>query len=225
MPAPYKFAVEQFIDYFEQEAAALRRTGSPLHRKILYAAALDPLARAAYGPRIGNRERLTRLIRELSGWAHSENVSLPQLLERLRSRGRHRQKLYRTTWSAVRQWEGGARISLRHSPLPAVLIPLAQGDEAKLIAECQYAELFYTYRNTLVHEFREPGYGWDVAGTSFEPFYMSYLDREEQWELVFPVDFFETLFTGTLAGLRTHLVKQKIDPYKHFGFGSMWRAR
>lgn len=225
MPAPYKRAVEQFIDHFDQEAVALRRSGSPLHRKILYATALDPLARAAYGPRLSNRDRLTRLIRELSGWAHSERVSLPQLQQRLRSKGRHRHKLYRAVLNNLRMWEGGAEIGLHHSPLPAALVPFAQGDEGKVIAECQYSELFYTYRNTLVHEFREPGYGWDIGGTSSEPFYMSYLGKEEQWELVFPVRFFEDLLAGTISGLRAHLMRYKINPYKNFQFGSMWKAQ
>jgi hypothetical protein len=224
MPAPYKRAVEQFVEHFHQEAKAIR-AGLPLHRKVLYATALDALARAAFGPTLGNRERITRLIRELSGWSDADRVSLPQLQQRLRAKGRHRHRLYRKVSSDLNSWIGGAKIGLQYSPPATALMPLAQGDEAKTIAECHYSELFYAYRNSLVHEFREPGYGWDVAGTSVQPFYMSYLGMEEQWELVFPVRFFESVVTGALSGLKAHLLRHKIDPYKNFQFGSMWKSR
>lgn len=223
MTAPYKRHVEQFIGHFDEAANALRRPGPPLHRKILYATALDPLARAAYGSTLGNKARFTRLVRELSGWAHSERVSLPQLEQRLRVEGRHRQKLYRKIRHDLGLWDNDAKIGLQHSPVADVLVPFAQGNENKLISECKYSELFYTYRNSLVHEFREPGYGWDVAGTSSKPFYMSYLGHEGQWELVFPVRFFETLLADTSACLKAYLMKHKINPYKNFQFGSMWK--
>lgn len=71
MTAPYKRGVEQFISHFKGEAISLDKVASTLHRKILRATALDPLARAAYGSS-GNRQRFTKLIRELSD---GQNVS------------------------------------------------------------------------------------------------------------------------------------------------------
>lgn len=224
MSAPYRREVEQFIDHFKQEAVSLEKVASPLHRKILYATALDPLARAAYGPSF-NRHRFTRLVRELSGWAECERISLPQLQQRLRAARRYRYGLYRDVSTRLRDWGSGSKIGLQHSPLAAEILPLAQGNEAKLIFECQYSELFYTYRNALVHEFREPGYGWDVSGTSMRPFYMSYLGREGQWELTFPVRFLQHLLNSTIEGVKAHLLSGKIDPYKRFEFGSMWSGR
>lgn len=109
--------------------------------------------------------------------------------------------------------------------MAAELLPLAQANEAKLIAECQYFELFYTYRNCLVHEFREPGYGWDVSGAGVQPFYMSYLGREGQWERTFPTRFFQRLLDSTIEGVRDHLLREKIDPYTRFEFGSMWSGK
>lgn len=224
MSAPYKREIEQFIDHFRREAESLRQVASPLHRKILYATLLDPLARAAYGHG-PNRARITRLVRELSGWSESERVSLPQLQQRLRTSGRFRYRLYRDVSKRLHGWGCGPKIDLQHSPKASELTPLAQADEEKLIRECQYAELFYTYRNSLVHEFREPGYGWDVSGTRVRPFYMSYLGQEGQWELTFPVGFFHRLIDGTIRGVKAHLMSSKIDPYKQFQFGSMWSGR
>jgi hypothetical protein len=224
MTAPYKRQVEQFIDHFEREANSVRKVVSPLHRRILCATALDPLARAAFGPGF-NRDRFTKLIRELSGWADCERISLPQLQQRLRAARRSRFKLYREVSRQLQDWGSGLRIGLHRSPLAAELLPLAQGKEAKLISDCEYSELFYSYRNSLVHEFREPGYGWDVSGKGLRPFYMSYLGREGQWELTFPVAFLESLLIDTIAGVKSHLLHGKIDPYSRFQFGSMWSAR
>lgn len=45
------------------------------------------------------------------------------------------------------------------------------------------------------------------------------------WELVFPAAFFSSIFKDTLAGLDSYLVQHRIDPYKQFEFGSLWRAK
>ncbi len=224
MPAPYKHEVERFIQHFRTEADKLRQPGLPLHKKILYATALDPLARAAYGSGGGHRARLTRLIRELSGWSDAERVSLAQLRERLRDLGLYRRKLYRSVSERLHALEDGLRVGLQRSPFQTELLPLAQPDEIHVIADCRYSELFYTYRNALVHEFREPGYGWDISGTSMRPFYMSYLNKRA-WELVYPVLFFERMLDSTLDGLRAHLLQGRIDPYKRFQFGTMWKSK
>jgi hypothetical protein len=223
MSAPYKREIRRFIDHFRDEVAAIGNIASPLHRGILLAIALDPLARAAYGPGL-NRDRFTRLIRELSGWSECERISLPQLQQRLRAARRSRNRLYRDASKRLNDWGGSLRIDLLRSPVAAELLPLAQANEAKLIAECRYSELFYIYRNNLVHEFREPGYGWDVSGMSVRPFYMSYLGREEQWELTFPIGFLQRLLETTIEGVQTHLLSGKIDPYSQFQFGSTWKG-
>lgn len=226
MTAPYKSDVDRFIAHFKGEMESVGKVVSPFHRKVLYATALDPLARAAYGSG-GNRDRLTRLVRELSGWEDSERVSLPQLqLQlKLRSAGLFRRKLYRQVSLSLKSWGEGVRVGLQHSPDVHELSSGADASEMKLIEGARYSELFYTYRNNLVHEFREPGYGWDVSGTAKRPFYMSYLGREPQWELTFPVRFFGDLVDSTIDGLRAHLLAKKIDPYRNFNFGSLWRGK
>lgn len=223
MPAHYKREIEQFVSYFQREADELKRGMTPLHRKILYATALDTLARAAYGGNIGNRARMTRLIRELSGWTHADRVSLPQLRLRLRANNRYRYRLYREVQGRLSLWGLDGDVGLERSPLASELLPFAQADEDKAIAKCQYFELFYAYRNALVHEFREPGYGWDISGSGKRPYYMSYLNAEGEWELVFPSGFFQGLYAEALANLCAHLTKHKMNPYGQFQFGSMWR--
>jgi hypothetical protein len=45
------------------------------------------------------------------------------------------------------------------------------------------------------------------------------------WQLVFPVDFFAAICKQAAGGLRTYLLKHKVDPYTRFEFGSLWRAK
>lgn len=224
MTAPYKSEVDRFIAHFKGETESVRTVVSPFHRKVLYATALDALARAAYGSG-GNKDRLTRLVRELSGWEDSERVSLPQLQLKLRSAKLSKGKLYRQVSSSLKLWGGGVRVGLQHSPDVGELSTIADAAEMKFIESARYSELFYIYRNNLVHEFREPGYGWDVSGTAKRPFYMSYLGGKPQWELTFPAGFFGDLVADSIDGLRIYLLAKKIDPYKHFNFGSMWRGK
>lgn len=98
-----------------------------------------------------------------------------------------------------------------------------QRTNRRLIALSTYADLFYTYRSCLVHEFREPGYGTDWGRGSAEPYYgkSSFGERE----LVFPVAFVARLANEALVQLRTHLSANKIAPHSKFKFGSQWHTR
>jgi len=51
---------------------------------------------------------------------------------------------------------------------------------------------------------------------------MSDIDNNKTWELVFPVDFFEYLYDEALMGLKTHLVRNDINPFCQFELGSKW---
>ena len=219
----YRFEVDQFLAHFVSQAEDISKVVSPFHRKMLYASAFDPLARAAYGKSGTQGERFVKLIRDVAKWPESERVSLPQLQLRLLEAKRHRYALYRSISKRLATWENGGKVPLSGSPSVAEVLVAAAPPEHALVREVRYAQLLYTYRNNLVHEFREPGYGTDWSGRSVQPFYGSYIDGP--WELVFPVGFLATLYEQTLAGLRMYLLANKIDPYKQFKFGSLWRAR
>jgi hypothetical protein len=221
--SPYRFEIELFLGHFKEQAEAIAKVASPFHRKTLYAAAFDPLARAAYGATGTHRERFVRLLRDCSGWQDAEKVSLPQLQLRLRDTKRSRYKLYRETSRRLNLWPQGQTVSLSSCPSLAELAPLAASNEQLQLKDSQYVQLFYTHRNNLVHEFREPGYGTDWSGRSTAPFYGSSIYGP--WELVFPVVFVASLYESTLQGLEAHLLRSKTNPYKQFQFGSLWRAK
>ncbi|MBK8337041.1 MAG: hypothetical protein IPL03_10820 [Sterolibacteriaceae bacterium] len=222
--ARYRAEVAQFLDHFRGQARDIAGVTSPFHRVILYSLAFDPLARAAYCTTGSHRERFVKLVQDIAQWPEADKVSLPQLQLRLRDAKRYRQKLFREVSRRLRAWgSDGGTVPLSYSPSVADLSSFAEPSEKSHLKDAQYVQLFYTYRNNLVHEFREPGYGTDWSGRSTQPFYGSYIDGP--WELVFPVAFIAALYERTLQGLEAHLLSNKINPYKQFQFGSLWRAK
>jgi hypothetical protein len=218
----YRKAICGFVDHFAEHATEIESVRPIMYRKILYAAALDPLARAAFGD-IGNRARMVRLIDELTSWTNRDRVSLPQLTGMLKRKRRGRFRLNRIASTRLRNWMPGEVLRLDSSPLRVELEPHAAPSERALLAKCRYAELFYAYRNNLVHEFREPGYGIEMSADGSEPYYHSYINGP--WELVFPVGFFANLFRDALTGLSSLLLRDRRSPYEQFQFGSLWDPR
>lgn len=215
--------IEQFIGYFRDQEASISQVQSILYRKIIYATALDPIARAAFGKVGTHRAKSLRLLYELTNWKDRDRVSLPQLCLTLEDKGFVSGSLYIEAKSRLEHWFSGKVLRLDHSPLLLELEKIAQPLEKCILSSCRYADLFYTYRNNLVHEFREPGYGIEMSAYKDQPYYHSMIG--EPWQLVFPVGFFARLYAEALAGLETLLLRYDIDPYSQFEFGSRWRAQ
>lgn len=215
--------IEQFVEYFRDQESLISPVQPILYRKIIYATALDPIARAAFGKVGRHRARSLRLIDELTNWRDRDRVSLPQLCLALEDKGFISGLLYTEAKARLEHWSPGEVLRLDNSPLLQELESIAQPPEKCVLSSCRYTELFYTYRNNLVHEFREPGYGIEMSSDKDQPYYHSMIG--DPWQLVFPVGFFARLYAEALTGLRTLLVRYDIDPYSQFDFGSRWRAQ
>ena len=108
----------------------------------------------------------------------------------------------------------------------------ADEQERKLIRDSTHLNLLYAYRNHLIHEFREPGRGMEMDQRDTSPYYhrMTHLssngsDETETWELVYPLGFFVTLAESCLLKLKQHLLKNDLDPYSFYEFGTVWQIR
>ena len=216
-------AIEQFVGYFRDQETKISPVQPILYRKILYATALDPIARAAFGKVGKHRAKSLRLIDELTNWKDRDRVSLPQLCLALEEKGFVSGSLYTEAKARLERWSPGEVLRLDHSPPLSELAPFPQPLEKCILSSCRYAELFYTYRNNLVHEFREPGYGIEMSIDKDQPYYHSMIG--DPWQLVFPVGFFSRLYAEAIAELEALLVRYDIDPYSQFEFGSRWRSQ
>lgn len=199
-----------------------------LYRKILIVVMLDTLARA-WDPSGGNKERFIRLVNEHADWPDSQRVSLPQLLLVLQAiPTRPDSELVREVQRRLSGWQYGRIYRLDMDALASALEPLAgSDDERRLITNSRHADLLYTYRNHLVHEFREPGYAMEISDNDSTPYYhgMTTEQGHDSWELVYPIGFFLRIGSCCLANLKRHLEENDLDPYSSYEFGSIWRPR
>lgn len=223
MTKPFLLSIEQFIQHFHDQAAAIEAIASELHRKILYCSALDPLARALFSKKGNHRTRLVHLLTNHTNWTDADRVSLYQLSLHLKDKERTRFRLYREVKRRLDLSPPRRHLLLSHSPRLAELLSAAAPEEWKLLVRHTYGHLFYAYRNHLIHEYREPGYGNDWSRRAVEPFYTN-ISSFGQRELVFPLTFVRSLYAQALDGANTELLKQKINPHNKFEFGSYWRA-
>ncbi|MFA5921142.1 MAG: hypothetical protein WC856_07600 [Methylococcaceae bacterium] len=220
-------AIEKFISYFQEKKIDISSIQPIFCRKIIYAAALDTIARAAFGKTYTNHDRYIKLLNELTNWQYREHISLPQVCLAFEKEGIS-DNLYSEAKAQLVRWPHGQILSLDNSPLLSTLKPLADSEKSnRFLFKSQYAELFYIYRNNLIHEFREPGYGFEGLSTQNQPYYHGMTDMDTNnttWELVFPVGFFEYLYNEALVGLKIHLVRDNINPFCQFELGSKWSA-
>ena len=89
----------------------------------------------------------------------------------------------------------------------------------------KHVHLLYTYRNSLIHELRNLGYGLEELSLGKEPSYhsMTMEDGKDTWQLVYPLGFFENICETCIINLKEYLILNNIDPYNSFNFGSYWK--
>jgi hypothetical protein len=242
MPEDLKEQITTFVGYFRNQLDWIARLKSDghyeqLYKKILYVTVLDALSKAVY-PKRGNRERLILFIKEFSKWKDAERVSLTHLVQLLK----------RTPEPAFEDLRKYAAEKFSAWPVHASQIVNIDIDpdinavtqrwpvekehrmpiEKVSLESLQHCYLFYTYRNSLVHEFRYPGRGMEFADNDY-PYYhlMSELKGYNDLappsvELVYPVRFFHQLCIDSLDHFEQYILRNNLNPYDYYTFGTYW---
>jgi hypothetical protein len=217
------YDIKQYSSYFNEKIAKIDKTEPRLFRKVLLMGVIDTLSRAAYPSISGNHKRVTRFVKSCSGWPEHNRVSAQQLLLYLIDSGTKSSPLFVIASTKVASWPDGEIIlpvqDLSFSEADAVAAP----HEKKFVKNATYLQLFYTYRNHLAHEFREPGYGMELNQDSPTPYYHGMIGNP--WQLVFTNAFMRRICTGCLNGLIQLLVTENRSPYDCYKFGSIWEWR
>ncbi|MBA7529707.1 hypothetical protein ES705_21905 [subsurface metagenome] len=215
--------INQFCNYFLKQINIIESLSNLLYQKLLYASMLDTLGRARY-PEGNNRQRIVSFIDNYSGWSDKNRISLVQLSFHLdhvlEKTERNDSKLYKFVHERLSSWKSGSIYYPNTDPLINEISKMALEKEENSVKLARYAELFYTYRNKMVHEFREPGYGIEMSNNGSTPYYHSYINGH--WQLVFPVEFFKALCKKCLDGLKKCLLKENVNPYDQYEFSDMW---
>lgn len=191
-------------------------------KKTLYVTAIDKLAglrfhKSAY-PQFAcrNRERLTRFLKEYGAWVEGDLVGLPFLKDQLESAKLLDHTLGRHTTGKMSKFftedSGTLPISKMDEPLGWLLALATAGKEVEAVNEYQHLSLFYRYRNSLVHESRQPGRTVECVFAYEGPSYHGYIN-DSRWYLSYPVPLFEQVLKSSFAGFRIYLESNQIDPY------------
>ena len=196
------------------------------HKKILFSAVLDALANIRYhGGGLGNRQRFTAIIRDHSSWTEGALVSVPILRERLGAASAS-QLIARLDANLARHGTiRGNSLTLADFDEPFfTLALLAQtGIEREHLNASEHFELFYKYRNFIVHEFREPGYAIEAfANGGSEPRYHSYVEAGARWHLLYPVGFFRCIAETVVHSLGIWFTANAVNPDDRVADSSTW---
>ncbi len=228
--------VATYISHFRSEHEKLLRLEERLHRKLLVVAMLSALAEGRYPSVRGDKAKFVKLIETYSDWPDATSVSVSQLEMQIKIRGgatvsglsenfveglsrRH------ADWHDRRNRGDIPRLGI--DPKPEDILPKSPTQEEKNLVEgTKHSSLLYRYRCKLVHEFREPGHGFEFDQRDASPYYhsMTELDgHSETIELVYPTQWFLDLPLPILTGLETHYIDTGTNPFDSYNFGSPWR--
>lgn len=210
-----------------------------IFKKVLYVTLLDSLSKTVF-PNRNNRDRIVSLLQSFCDWKEADKISLPHLLRLLEKAPDPAFEELRTfAFSQIDLWERGKIISLEQDPTAeSVKTHWPVEKEHRLPIEgvsmdsLKHAHLFYTYRNSLVHEFRHPGIPFEIRKDGL-PYYIGRLpDSTEhpelesmmfsEWELNYPLGFFKDLCLNALRTLGDYYTRNRIDPMSFFDYGSYW---
>lgn len=228
--------IERFISYFQNKYEVIKETkfkaNNELFKKIIYIGIVDALSKTVF-PRKGNRERFVSFIENFSDWKHCSKISLSHLVKLLEFTPEPEySKIRKFAFSAYGQWPPGEIISLKKDPeFEEVKKYWPKGKEniepieGVKISSLKHIHLFYTYRNSIVHELRNLGHGLEELSLEKEPSYhaMTMEDGKNTWQLVYPLGFFENICETCLKNLKKYLISNNINPYNSFNFGSYWK--
>jgi hypothetical protein len=217
--------IKRFSEYFADQIRYISQLNDSLYTRILWVTLLDSLSRAG-APQLGNKnkERILYFLEKIADWTYSNQVSLPQLRAQLEVQNLTEGKLSKIVSEKLASWIEGD-IYTPSDDLPYCqlkLIACCESEKAR-VKQCRYMNLFYSYRNHLVHGFRPPGHGFNHFSRSKQPFYHSTSNGElTEWELVFPDYLFWQLCQEGLAKLTKLLHEQKRSPYTAYDLGFIW---
>ena len=241
MPRTTEQEINLYIEHFNKIVERLKKykldESDRIFKKNILVSVLDAISRATSDYNDGNRDRFVGIIDNFSCWEDRSRVSAPQLqylLKHLNSRSYERARKFIA--EIVEENSNGEFIDLSNDPKIDEIkkywpVPIEQKLFNRLsLSSFTHKNLFYSYRNSLVHELQEPGYGMEFHNKHKAPFYHGRTSFEGEssmngirfLELVYPLNFYFSLTEGIINNVRAYLIENNINPYEAYSFGSSW---
>ncbi|MBT3670644.1 MAG: hypothetical protein HON98_12580 [Chloroflexi bacterium] len=238
--------IKSFIKYFDNHIENIGKIHvendfSFLYQKVLYICLIDAMLKSVYEPERGkNKIRMIRFIDIFSGWENSGKISLPHLKRLLdKSKNNEYQKLLDYVNKKLENWIPGEVKYLENDigvEEIASLLPKALGENKIFknikIIDLKHTHLFYTYRNSIVHELTLKDYSWETHTKmrKEEPYY-SYFEvlgpdvddpSNNYWALHYPALFLKKVCKNSLKKLEELLIENDLNPRKNYSFSNYW---
>jgi hypothetical protein len=228
-----KDEIRQFFEHFRKTSAYFRKQLTPpshspaghelLAGKMACCALLDALSVARFPNEKGHGKRSREFVKAFSKWEYWDKVSIPQLLYRLqRSGGSADDRLKKHVEIRLAQRQ---EYAINQDPPSLELIKCFPESE-RVIKNCCHLYLFYDYRCALIHEMREPGYGYEFEHT-MKPCYQGQMEiptGRRTLQLTYPLMFFFDLCDECIANLEQYFLAENRSPFDAYEsrFGDVW---
>lgn len=229
-----------YVGHFRKKIARLKDYAfdpeDRLLKKDIVVSILDAVSRTTSNYAEGNRESFTGIVTNFGDWPDHSRISAPHVGYFLRGlRSPAYEAARRFIAEVVRQNSHGGFVPLSSDPqFDEVRKLWPVPPEQRLVNQLSlssftHLNLLYHYRNSLVHELREPGHGMEFHDDHDAPFYhgMTTVESdgsagEQTLELVYPLKFYFGLTERILDNVERYLRNNAIDPYRCYQFGSSW---
>lgn len=226
-------AILDYCSYFREQLLKIEALAELLYAKILTATLLDALATGRY-PEKQVGERYTALIESYANW-HARNRVSPIQYDLYVKRhvdaaatgnvSLHLAALAKTMRITC---EREQFLAITEDPLVDALMAMhPTAKERAALTQTTHLALLYAYRNRLVHEFKEPGYGFEFDRRHLESFYFQWLQAganidPDPPQLTYPLKWWLSTARTVLDGLEAFYSENRLDPYERHEFGSLW---
>lgn len=233
--------IDRYITHFNEELISirgLRTQRAPLFQPILYTALIDTLSKSVCKQFNwqGNRQRFAGVVEKFSDWAEKDRISLPHLVQALTiGRIASTAIICDYAFSEIKKWQDPwGPIPINKDPeISQIKELLSEVDPTTIFRRYGWEQithnyLLYSYRNSLVHEFRKSGYGMESMVDDYPAYHdlhtVEHLNRPSKvtFELVYPRPFLFHLCKTIIGNLGNYLKANKINPYNGHRFGSFW---
>jgi hypothetical protein len=227
-------SVRIFIEQEKRKFNAIEEisTGesTKLFKKVLYSTTIDALSRTVTSPKVGNRERFISIVSNFCDWKDKDRISLIHLirvLEKVRSPEFSNLREY--AYSKIESWGQGGFKPLDLDPEYSEIIKqklwpttVPKPLESLSLESLKHINLLYVYRNSLVHEMREPGCTMETHDEG-NPYYQGrVVNNKYNWELLYPVGFYKNLVEKALNNLSPYYIKDRINPLELVQENTFW---
>ena len=221
---------EQAITHFFKTVGDTHREIQNLPNKFFARAMLfsliDALSRVAHPGLTKNRQRFVAAIDEYAQWVDVRRFSLRQMGLRLADVHNPSalpgfQALSQEVSSRLAKWPAQGTIVYPEDidPTRDELRLFLNAELAKLLEPVRYPSLLWATRNSVVHELRNLGEGFDFGFNEMRPYYHSLFRADgitRTWEFYLPNGLLTQIATSMAANLEQRAMRDDVNPWDAF---------